>query len=263
MSRLVLTDLHELSTLNVFTSKSAPRSRPKWFMSLDVGQSNDPTALAVIESYTRRNVVDEYWALPEGVRAPSPEPPEKWYGKGSDGLVLKYPGAPARVNVRHLERLPLGMDYPSQADYIASLLKRHPLDVERPELLLDSTGVGRAVQQIYERAGLRPTGITITAGDKATRDHRYNTWNVPKLELVSRLQSALHERILHIDSKLPEARVLEAELGQFRVAFTDTGAVRFEHRTGEGHSDLVLALSIGVWFATREYYATMIGTYRI
>jgi hypothetical protein len=39
--------------------------------------------------------------------------------------------------------------------------------------------------------------------------------------------------------------------------------VRFEHRTADGHSDMVLAIAIANWAATREFYQAQIGTYSL
>jgi len=175
-------------------------------------------------------------------------PPKEWYPtKGSGGV--KHPGAIARLQVRHLERLPLQMSYLAQVEHITRLVRRPPFDTIRPQLLLDATGVGNPVVEMFNRPGLRPISVTITGGDKES--HKGDEWHVSKLRLVSRLQSLLHGGELWIAPELSEARTLVSELQDFRGIFTDTGYARFGAREG-AHDDLVLAVAIGAWWAARE-----------
>jgi len=65
------------------------------------------------------------------------------------GLSLPTHAKAERCDVRHLERLPLGMSYPAVVQHVKDLLARPPLgghDAIAPAtLVLDSTGVGNAV----------------------------------------------------------------------------------------------------------------------
>jgi hypothetical protein len=225
-------------------------ARRRWVVSVDLGQSIDPTAVAVLEVITRQGVRDAYWDAPEAMRPTIWEPPRSWFRTTDVGLELHSPKAPARIVVRHLNRLPLRMAYPDQVAHVAKLLKLPPLDRERPDLVVDQTGVGRPVVDMFRRAGMRPIGCTITAGTQETQDEKDRTeWRVAKLLLVSRLQAALHEQTLNI-ANVPDAQTLGQELADFRGVFTDTGYARFGARDG-AHDDLVLAVAIGVWYASR------------
>jgi hypothetical protein len=157
---------------------------------------------------------------------------------------------PARISIRHLQRLPLRMEYPDQIAHIAKLLTLPPLDRVRPELILDQTGVGRPIVDMARRAGLNPTGVTITAGRQETRGDKADEWHVAKILLVSRLQAALHERILKI-GKVADAQTLASEMQDFRGMFTESGNARFGAREG-AHDDLVLAVALGVYWASRD-----------
>ena len=68
--------------------------------------------------------------------------------------------------------------------------------------MLDQTGVGRPVVDMFRHAGLSSIGVTITAGDSETRVHA-DEFRVAKLLLVSRLQAALHAGELRIAKELP------------------------------------------------------------
>ena len=85
----------------------------RWIVSVDLGQSIDPTAIAVLEILTRRDVVAGQFEDPPSALAPLVS--LDWFVRGgrTDGQ-LRSPSDVVRVNVRHLERLPLKMAYPDQ-----------------------------------------------------------------------------------------------------------------------------------------------------
>jgi hypothetical protein len=59
---------------------------------------------------------------------------------------------------------------------------------EAPQLVIDFTGVGRPVFDMFIYSGISPIGVLITGGTAETRDGP--TCSVPKLTLVSRLRAA-------------------------------------------------------------------------
>jgi hypothetical protein len=152
--------------------------------------------------------------------------------------------APVAIfQVGYLERVPLGTPYPGIVAHVGRLLDKLPAGTE---LVIDITGVGKPVFEMFAYAGISPLGALITAGTTETHDGAI--CGVPKLTLVSRLQALLHEGRLKIQKELPEAETLVRELQDFRVEFTPAGHLTFNARTGK-HDDLVLALAIAVWRA--------------
>jgi hypothetical protein len=145
--------------------------------------------------------------------------------------------------VGHLERLPLGMRYTAVVDHVGRRLAQLP---GRPELVIDFTGVGRPIFDMFVYSGIYPTGVVITGGNTETCDG--SICSVPKLNLVSRLQALLHEERLKIHRELDEAETLTRELLDFRMEHTPAGHLTFNARSGK-HDDLVLALAIAVWRA--------------
>jgi hypothetical protein len=144
--------------------------------------------------------------------------------------------------VGHLERVPLGTLYPGIVAHVRRLLGKLP----NAALIIDYTGVGRPVFDLFTSAGISPVGVLITGG--AVETHDGPIYGVPKLTLVSRLQALLHEGRLKIHKELSEAETLVRELQDFRVEFTAAGHLTFNARSGR-HDDLVLALAIAVWHA--------------
>jgi hypothetical protein len=147
--------------------------------------------------------------------------------------------------VGHLERLPLGTPYPAIVAHVGRLLTKLP---GGPELVIDFTGVGRPIFDMFISSGISPIGVLITGGTAET--HAGPICSVPKLTLVSRLQALLHEGRLKILRELDEAETLIRELQDFRMEFTAAGHMTFSARSGK-HDDLVLALAIAVWRAHR------------
>jgi hypothetical protein len=163
--------------------------------------------------------------------------------------------------VGYLERLPLGTPYPALVSHVGHLLARLP----GAELVIDYTGVGRPIFDMFRFSGISPVGVLITSGTTETRGGQF--CGVPKLNLVSRLQALLHGGKLKIHRDLAEAETLVRELQDFRCEYTAAGHLTFNARSGK-HDDLVLALAIAVWRAGYggmtsagifEYYRRLAG----
>src|SRR5262249_5002131 len=116
----------------------------------------------------------------------------------------------------------------------------------KSELVIDATGVGRPVLDLFRGYGVSPIGVTITGGDATTCDGQM--WRVPKIHLVSRVQALLHDQRLHIHQDIPDAAALVNELQNFRAEYSDTGYIRFNARSGK-HDDLLLATACALWRA--------------
>lgn len=191
-----------------------------YYVGLDLGQSMDPTALSVTEKMTAP-------VLSIGYRA------------GKMQFTTAY-------RVRHLERFPLGLSYPEMVRRTQSTLNTAPLR-GNSKLIIDQTGVGRPVFDLFKQARMDPAGVTITAGLDWSREGMDN-FRVPKGLLVSRLDAALHSGILQIAADLSEAKALREELADFKTSHTASGYAQFGARSGK-HDDLVLSVAIGLWYA--------------
>jgi hypothetical protein len=108
-----------------------------FYVGLDLGQAADYTAVAVVQSGMQEK--------PEG-------------------------GTERFLHLRHLERYELGTPYPDIADKVAALMRDERLspneyDASRrrifrsePELIVDDTGVGRAVADLLKTKGTQVQG---------------------------------------------------------------------------------------------------------
>jgi hypothetical protein len=195
---------------------------------LDLGQSADFTALAVVQSVKEAN---------------------------EDGNLRTL------LYLRHLERYPLRTPYTDVADGLAALMRSETLNrdeydpsrqrVAKPkiELLVDKTGVGVAVTDLLKERGLKFTSVTIHGGEKVTRSK--DGYNVPKLDLVAALEVPFNKETLKVAEGLQLWGVLREELQTFRRKVNPTTAhTSFEHWRESEHDDLVLAAAIACWGAT-------------
>jgi Terminase RNaseH-like domain len=202
------------------TPVEPPRFREWYTVGADLGQSQDPTAICVVRRFEET-------------------------------------GHKPIFQVGHLERLPLGTSYPNVVAHVAALIAR-PEIRGKCELVIDFTGVGRPVFDMFRVQGVAPIGVNITGGTAIS--HEGLIWSVPKGHLISRVQALLHEGRLKIHADLPDATALVSELQSFRVEYTDSGYMRFNARVG-AHDDLVLALAIALWRAYGDEQHTGIIEY--
>lgn len=189
--------------------------RRRFVTGLDLGQSRDYTAIAVLERS----------------RVPSAIPDER----GEDHYA-----------VRHLERMPLGTSYTAVCDHLVKLFAKPPLS--ETMLAVDETGVGRPVVDLLDtsriQADIRP--ITITGGHEAHRGELMG-WKVPKKCLVSTMQVLLQARRLTVAKSLAFAPVLVEELRNFQVKITESAHETFGAWREGSHDDLVLAIACAAW----------------
>jgi hypothetical protein len=201
----------------------------RFCVGLDLGQANDPTAIAVVEHH--RTPLDDFTV-------------------DRDRKVIKQRVAEF-FDVRHLERLPLGTTYPDICGYVAEMMGRNPLREFGAQLVVDQTGCGRPVCDILRRAGLRFIAVTITGGDAETRVS-HDEWRVPKHLLITSLDAKLATKELRFSQKLKEAAAMRAELQNFRRSIGATGFVTFNARSG-AQDDLILATALAVyWLGGRK-----------
>ena len=122
----------------------------------------------------------------------------------------------------------------------------------RCELIVDQTGAGRPVVDLFRDAKLDPVGVTITGGNHAGSGGR-DEYRVPKKDLVSTVQALLQTGRLKFAEGLAMADVLTEELQNFRAKINvSTGHTSFEHWRERDHDDVVLALALACWYAEEK-----------
>lgn len=200
----------------------------RFLLGADLGQSPDPSAIAILE--------EKLLMLEKGnVNQLN----EQLAGGGKIKVLSK-------LDCRHLERIPLGTPYPRVLDRCQAWLK-HPELAEEAVFLLDYTGVGHPVYDFARDRGMAPIGINIHGGRELVATPQ--GYNVPKRDLVSITLMMFESGRLELSDKDPFTPVLRQELINFSMKIKAGGKTSYEAwREGE-HDDLVLALAIACWYA--------------
>ena len=196
-----------------------------WVLSVDLGQVNDYTAISIIER------VDMPMPTIDGG-----DWMDKYNRQKMQDPVFK---------VVYLYRFPLGTTYFDIRDEVVRMLQKQPLKSNGCKLVIDKTGIGIPIAEIFKQGGLKPIGITVTSGgkDKAVS----GGYHVAKINLIGRTQGIFQARRLKVSPKLKEGQTLVKEMQNFVPTVSpNSGNVTFAARSG-GNDDLVLSVSAGVY----------------
>jgi hypothetical protein len=185
----------------------------EYFIGLDLGQTQDFTALAVLQ---RRDVAT--------------------------------PGLKPEYALHHLRRFPLGTAYTEIVPAMVTLRRKEPL--RQAPLVVDQTGVGRAVVDMLRQTASSVIAVTITGGHVVNHAED-GSYHVPKKELITALQVVMQGRRLQIARSLPDASLLVRELQQFQVKITAAANETFGAWRNGQHDDLVLAVALACWWSER------------
>jgi hypothetical protein len=206
----------------------------KFALGCDLGQASDPTALCIVQY--RKGILDSRNSFQ---RAHEPI--------GGVGQVEVE-----RLDVRFLERLPLGLSYPRIVQRVAEIMARPPLcDDKHTRLIIDQTGVGAPVGDLFADAGMKPVRCTITGASVA--DVHWvgkDRFHVSKMHLVSLVDAGLHSGTLRFAAQLSESETMKNELLDFRRKLSESGRSSYAARATR-HDDLVMALSLAVWWLSQ------------
>jgi hypothetical protein len=203
------------------------------YVGLDLGQARDYSALAVIERVDIHNVLTTFRFARSSPGSPPP-------------TDVRY--RESLFDVRRLERLALGTAYPVIVRHVETLM-RDPRLVA-PVLVIDKTGVGSPIADLFRERKMEMTSITITAGAGTTQIGGAGL-GVPKRDLVYSLVALLQQGKLRIASRLRFAETLVQELLDFRVEISESGRDTYNAREGT-HDDLLLATALAAWKAHRD-----------
>lgn len=209
---------------------------PQIYFGLDLGQRNDPAALAILQRLHRNTgaidpVSREYiWELV--------------------------------FQLRHVERFRLGTPYIQIVDKLYHLIRdvglgTHPLfipagwplrrgHINNPlrTLVVDASGVGAPVVELLRRdiKDCKIVPITITSGETAHPDPHTNGFCVPRRDLISALRLLLETNHLKIAEEINNRKQLLEEL----TNLTD--------RPTHHHDDLAMATALATWKATQGLF---------
>ena len=193
----------------------------RYTIGVDLGKERNHTALVVMKRVWHAATVSEFIA------------------SGTRGYQGEY-----RHTLVGAERLALGTPYPTVVRWVKSIAD--PLGQELGSIVVDATGVGSAVLDLFQKADLpvRVQGVVIT-GDQAVGGLGGRTSaglrTVSRTELLTKLQVVIQNKGFQVDR--PQCREWEALRRELSLLRLD--------RKGPGQDDLALALALAVWWGMR------------
>lgn len=218
--------------MRYYDDESAPEIEKRFFIGLDLGQSQDYTALAIIEQTVTIPVSRSFAAKVEEI---------------------------IEQNCVHLQRYELRTPYPAIVKDVGRIVQRVNQQARQAEenyaqtvLAIDATGVGAPVVDLFraERLPVSLEPIQIVAGATVSQDN--GVTRVPKRDLVGTVQLALQNKTLKVAAALKEAATLTRELQNFQVKITDSANDVYGAWREGTHDDLVLAVALALWCAKHK-----------
>ena len=162
------------------------------------------------------------------------------------------------------------LSYDRLARFTQELMQSASLG-ERSTLLIDGTGIGEAVYDIYTSKGLEPVKIIFTSGETASMERnraeqskRFNDisgYKVPKVDMVSAAQVIFQQGRIRFAPDLPFRDECLEQLQSFVGKVNErTENVKYENLTDEIHDDFVVNILMASWYAIHMDAEAYIGS---
>lgn len=220
-----------------------PGEKERGFLcGVDLGQTHDYTAVSLIRRIERVRLLEP----PELTVQRAHEESLKYGGYVPGGAFEAKTTKAKHYQVIGLYRFPLGTTYTVIVDQIRERMLRPEL-LGRTKLILDRTGVGRPVFDLFKAVDVSAIGVTFSAGNEPNRQD--GGWTVPKADLVGALQATMGTNRLAVSGQIPEWPTLRQEMQNLEVRLSPSGRAQFaaDWRNGE-HDDLLFSLAIALWY---------------
>lgn len=180
-----------------------------YILGLDLGQQHDYSILSILEIFV------------------------------SEALEVTYV-------LRYLKEYRLRTDYVSVVADVTSIVESERLHGKNV-LVVDCSGVGRPVMDLFRSGGVNPIGLTITSGSSSRWIDSVNV-NVSKREIVSCIQIVCQNKRFKIPSDLQLIDKVKKEFLGFKARISKAGASTFEAAGSGMHDDIVMSLGIALWY---------------
>ncbi len=160
------------------------------------------------------------------------------------------------LHLRYLERLQLDAGYPDTVERIDTVLKSAEIKDEEcdenPDVIIDVTGAGRAILELFKRAEIEPIVVTITNASGREEEIKPDDWHVPKKELIGNLQVMYQTGRWKMAKDLELVPTLIKELRDFKMRPPRLDPSDPETWRERPSDDLVFAVALAAWRASRH-----------
>lgn len=194
-----------------------------YVIGLDLGQANDYSAMVVM-----RRV---FWRKGQ---SPGKDPAKLWH------------------QIVTVVRWPLLTVYPKIVEdvYEAYKLFEGTIAEMGVALVVDAGGPGRPVIDVLREKGLKPIGVSITAGNLA-HEREDGSLTAPKRDICTALLVAAQCGDVQVAPKVPDAQEFRNQIGAFGYKVKPaSGDLSYESVMTEVHDDIVVAAAIALWYST-------------
>lgn len=189
----------------------------RFWVSADLGQANDFSAVAVIEDEQLPTVVDGTCVL-----------------------------GPRTLTVVHADRF-RGVSYVDVVDFLIRLRNAQPWG-GKSKLVIDGTSIGRVVSDMLSDQGVDHMAIQMTGGQEWKRSGKYI--NASKTLMIENTAVLFASGELKIAHDLPLKPEIEQDLASFTIETTTAGnTIIAQRRSAGGHGDMGIALVVGCFAA--------------
>jgi hypothetical protein len=235
---------HERRPWDEEITTSSKISPQRYSVGVDLGQANDPTAIAVL----KKTIAPPETAMFSPVGA-SPS------NRTVEGSVV--------YDLVYLKRPKLGTPYDQIAARVADLIcELEPTgafgEIGQVSLCVDGTGVGRGVVDMlrteFPRRPHKPRldfrAVSVTGSNTSLKKpkSRNGYWSVPKKDLVFPAVAAFQQGKIRIAKGIRDRDALVNELKNYRRATNiATGNMSFEPWRESDHDDLLFAVCLSLW----------------
>ena len=205
------------------------------YVGLDLGQSQDYTAIVVLQHV-------RIAGLPKSLVGGSDQPSMRNEPPLGDPID--------EYRVRRAERMPLGTSYVNVIRHVSGLLEAiKPMG--ESTLIMDATGVGAPIVDMFKAARLKPVAVQVHGGQNESYDK--GVWHVPKRDLIANAQRFLAENVLKTSDGLEHGDMLIKELESFRRNINiAAGHDSYEAWREGDNDDLVFALCLACWWVRKQ-----------
>lgn len=214
----------------------------RFLVSLDIGQAQDYTALTVLERIGMREPFTYHLRFLK--RFPLLMPyPDIFAGVVKIISSAEFDTPTQRLVALDRARLEEG----KQAS--GAIAEATAYDEKRCTLLIDATGVGAPVVDIFRGMHLPVKLVPVLIVGGAATSHDGKRWHVPKRDLATAVKVLLDSGRLKISTRIDNYKLIVKELETFRVKISAKAVDTYEAWREKDHDDLVLSVALACWWA--------------
>lgn len=190
----------------------------RFWISADLGQANDFTAVTVIE--------DEQLPVL------------------NDGIIEL---GPRELTVVHADKF-RGVSYVAVCDFLARMLNAQPFR-GKAQLVIDGSSIGRVCSDVLTSENVPHIAIQMTGGTDWSRKGKYT--NASKTLIIENTAVLFASGDLMFADNLPLRSEIESDLASFTITTTSAGnqIIAQTRSSATGHGDLGVSLCLGAFAA--------------